>query len=226
MHLNPLPKDKSIKILKSILDGESWNICIITTTGHFLIGEFFIDWEQKSDENKDKIWFPKCSMKQPEDMRFGIVLEDSFRIVFNTPEGKTHGNADLIEIPFEKIADIKKLAWQNPELKKRGFKNISNPLASIISKCNLRLANESCLEVFPYCEMALAHENVGEEGIYFNDDESIYIDIDYFNNIQGSIDVGPMSFGSSISAYAIAYTKLQNSILQRTLTVRKRFSMW
>ena len=68
-----------------------------------------------------------------------------------------------------------------------------------------------------YCEMALAQENIGDEGISFNDDELIYIDIDFFNNCQSSVAVGPMSFGSSIGAYALANTKLQNSILQRTL---------
>jgi len=217
MNLNPLSKGKIIQILKSIVDSKSWNISITLITGHFLIGGFSPEWKQKSKQNEKIIWFPKSSQKQPADFRFGLVLENSFQIVFNSSKGTTHGDANLIDVPFKKIADIKNLTWENPDLKEKGLKNISNPLATIISECNVSAAEKNSLEVLSFCEMALARENVGDEGIFFNDDELIYIDIDFFNNCQGSIDVGPMSFGSSISAYALANTKLQNSILQKTL---------
>lgn len=217
MKLNPLPKEKTLQKLKNIVNGESWNISLTLLSGHFLIGSFFPEWIHKTAKNADIIWFPKASQNQPEDFRFGFVFEDGFKIVFNSPKGTTHGNANLINVPFDKIADIKKLAWENPDLKEKGLKNISNPLATIINKCNVVAAEKNSLKVMLYCEMALAQENVGEEGISFNDDELIYIDIDFFNNCQGSVDVGPMSFGSSIAAYALANTKLQNSILQRTL---------
>jgi len=212
-----LSKERIISKLKEILDSESWHISITLITGDFLIGDYFPNWEQKSKENIEKIWFPKCSQRQPEDFRFGLVFQNSFKIVFNSPKGTTHGHANLVDVPFEKIADIKKLSWVNPDIKEKGLKNIPNPLAKIINKCNARSAEKNSLEIFLYCEMALAREGIGDEGISFSEDELIYIDIDFFNNFQSSFAIGPMSFGSSIGAYALANTVLQNSILQRTL---------
>ena len=217
MKLNPLPKERIIQKLKSIVDGESWNISLTLLSGHFLIGAFFLEWTQKTAKNAEIIWFPKSSQKQPETFRFGLVFETGFKIVFNSPKGTTHGEANLIDVPFDKIADIKELAWENPDLKEKGLKNVSNPLATIINKCNIVASEKNSLEVMLYCEMALAQENVGDEGISFKNDELIYIDIDFFNNCQSTLEVGPMSFGSSIGAYALANAILQNSILQRTL---------
>ena len=222
MNLNALPKKEITQKLKKFIDNDSWHVLITLIAGDLLIGGFFPEWIQKSEENKDKIWFPKCSERQPEKFRFGLILESSFKIVFNSPKGTINGDANIIDVPLEKIADIKKLEWENPEIKEKGLKNISNPLAVIINKCNSRAAEKNSLEVLPYCEMALAREEVGDEGISFNNDELIYIDIDYFNNCQSTFDAGPVSFGSSIGAYQLAHAKLQNSVIQRGLRTISR----
>lgn len=146
MNLNALPKKEITQKLKEFIDNGSWYASITLITGDLLIGEFFPEWIQKSEENKHKIWFPKCSERQPEGFRFGLILESSFKIVFNSPKGTTHGNANIIDVSFEKIADIKELAWENSELRERGLKNISNPLAAIINKCNSRIAKKILLK--------------------------------------------------------------------------------
>lgn len=220
MKLGPLPTAQTIRQLKNIVDGDSWNVSLTLLTGHLLIGGIFPappEWTRKTAGNSETIWFPQSSQNQPEELRLGFVFETGFKIVFNSSKGTTHGEAHVINVPFDKIADIKRLPWEHPDLKEKGLKNISNPLATIINKCNTVAAEQNSLEVMSYLEMALAQENVGDEGILFDDDELIYIDIDFFNNCQSSVAIGPMSFGSAMGAYVLANVKLQNSILQRTL---------
>jgi hypothetical protein len=217
MDLKPLTNKEIISKLKEIINGKLWQILITLTTGDIIIGDFFPEWQKKSTKNSDKIWFPESSKGLPENFCSGLVFENGFKMTFNSPKGTTHGDASLIDVPLEKIANIKKLNWENPDIRKNGLKNVPNPLAVIIDKCNLRVAEKNSLKICRYCEMALARENVGDEGISFTEDELIYIDVDFFNNSQGSVDMGPVSFGSSLGAYNLANIKLRDSVLQKTL---------
>ncbi len=220
MNLKALAKEEIISTLQEMLENDSWQISIVLTSGDILIGDFFPEWIMESKENINNLWIPERHKKQPKGNRFGLIFDRAINIVFNSPKGTIHGEANTVEIPFEKIANIKKLNWENPDIKENGLKNISNPMASIINKQNRQVADRNSLDVRLYLEMALAHENVSNEGIFFEDDELIYIDTDFFNNSQwGNVSLGPISLGGTTGAYQLAKIKLCGSVIQKTLRV-------
>lgn len=226
MNLKPLAKDEIVLSIKNTIENDSWQLSIILISGDILVGDFFPEWQLESKENINSIWIPKVHEKHPKGHRFGLVFDKAIKIVFNSPKGTVHGEASVIDVPLEKIADIKKLNWENADINKNGLKNISNPMASIINKQNSRVAKSNHLTINLYVEMALAHENISNEGIVFENDELIYIDIDFFNNSQwGNVSLGLISLGGTTGAYQIAKAKLCDSVLQKTLRAISGSSM-
>ncbi len=218
MNLKALAKEEIISTLQEMLDSGSWQISVVLTSSDILIGDFFPQWIMESEKNISKLWIPESHKKQPIGHRFGLIFDRAINIVFNSPKGTIHGEANTIEIPFEKIASIKKLNWVSSDIKENGLKNISNPMASIVNKQNRQVADRNSLGVRLYLEMALAHENVSNEGIFFEDDELIYIDVDFFNNSQlGTVSLGLISLGGTTGAIQLAKMKLCDSVIQKTL---------
>jgi hypothetical protein len=151
--------------------------------------------------------------------------ENVLTLIFNMPDGKRYGDAQVIEIPFELIADVEVVpldgestphfpfndpviqAFQKiglPAPHRLPVRDYPNPLATIIYEHNMPLASTYDLNLLEESQKALSTDGIPIGGITFDKDFLLYTDWEFFARQIGgatsvSLSLGPASANKSLA---------------------------
>ena len=185
--------------------GKSTSIEVVLLDGELIFGD--LSWETyenylhliPENEQTDDVELLLEEFKP----KNGWKIEDYILLHFNSLSGKIHGHSYIIKIDKKFISGIRSFSFSSD----LNIKNIPNPDATFIYNNNIKIASKYALGVSNYIEMALSEEGISSEGIYFENEEIIYIDWNFIKNIANGIN----SVGISISGFGGSYGK-QNSL--------------
>jgi hypothetical protein len=195
--LEPLDNVRLRERVREVIESRRWSLAVTLISGDLLFGDYFALHVPVQDPATEFIHVPSYWDAKTKQLGFGFRLEP-FEIIYNTEAGTTHGAANIITLPAGQVAHIAHVSWDVTQ--STGFKNISNPYASLVSLHNDSVALNNHLETTGYAEFAMATSHITAEGIHFSKQELLYADYAYFGRLPStSLSVGGLGVGGGVT---------------------------
>jgi len=187
--LDSLSEEDRINDVIYILENGNYSLAITLTCGYVLLGDPTTDLERQylpySEKSKDRV------------KGFELPISDHIELLFPDGAGRVYGPAYAVSIPVTLVARIQSIEpLINIEKEKMSFyhpggslalRNLPNPLSESIKDHNCMIIKRLGLRLCSYNEEALSIEAISGKNVILHNDNLLYVDWDYFSNINGGI---------------------------------------
>jgi len=200
-------KDR-IKDILYILENGYYSLAVTLTSGDVILGDpttdFDVQYLPYSENYKDREDYKILK-------EFEKPIADHIELIFPDGSGTVYGHSYLVVIPVTSIARIQGIEpLMNIDQEKVSFyhpggsialRNSPNPLSQSLMDHNCEIVKRLSLKLYDYMEQALSEKAIPGKNITLSKDRQlIYVDWDYFKNINGGLrNIGATAFGFGIS---------------------------